>query len=487
MATDEPAIEFNFDNTYARSLVGFYTPWQGEKVPDPQMVRLNATLAKELGLDASALDGIVGAEIFSGSRAPEGADTLAQIYAGHQFGGFSPQLGDGRALLLGEVIDVDGNRRDIHLKGSGRTPFSRSGDGKAALGPILREYIIGEAMHALGIPTTRALAVVTTGEDIMRETWLPGAVLARVAASHIRVGTFQYFAARGELDKIKQLADYVIARHYPHLKKEENPYLSLLSTVCDTQASLIAKWMLVGFVHGVMNTDNMTISGETIDYGPCAFIDHYDPNALFSSIDGKGRYAYKNQPPMAHWNLTRFTETLLPLIDQDREQAVEKATAVLEEFPEIYGRYWLEGMRAKLGLTTKEEDDFALASDLLTAMEGQDIDYTNFFRNLADMTKNDEDPSYLKEWLPRWRKRCAKERISDAKRTATMNKVNPLYTPRNHLVEEALTAAASDRDYSKFERLMKVLEKPFTKRSSYERYTKPAPEDFGPYKTFCGT
>ncbi|MFK5980742.1 MAG: YdiU family protein [Rhizobiaceae bacterium] len=487
MTTDKPVIEFNFDNTYARSLVGFYTPWKGEKAPDPQIVRLNFPLAKELGLDASTLNGSAGAEILSGSREPKGADTLAQVYAGHQFGGFSPQLGDGRALLLGEVIDVDGNRRDIHLKGSGRTPFSRGGDGKAALGPILREYIIGEAMHALGIPTTRALAVVTTGEDIMRETRLPGAVLARVAASHIRVGTFQYFAARGEVDKIKQLADYVIARHYPHLKKEENPYLSLLGEVCEAQASLIANWMLVGFVHGVMNTDNMTVSGETIDYGPCAFIDNYDPNALFSSIDGKGRYAYKNQPAMAHWNLTRLAETLLPLIDEDSEQAVEKATAVLEDFAEIYGTYWLEGMRAKLGLTTKEDEDFSLASDLLTAIEGQDVDYTNLFRNLANLAGNDEGLPCLVDWLPRWRERCAKESVSRSKRTAEMNKINPLYIPRNHLVEEALKAAVSNGDYSKFETLMEVLEQPFNTRSGYERFALSAPQGFGAYKTFCGT
>ncbi|MBL4891319.1 MAG: YdiU family protein [Rhizobiaceae bacterium] len=487
MTTSEPNIEFNFDNTYARSLTGFYTLWEGEKAPDPQMVRLNLPLAKELGLDASALNGVAGAEIFSGSRAPKGADTLAQIYAGHQFGGFSPQLGDGRALLLGEVIDIDGNRRDIHLKGSGRTPFSRGGDGKAALGPILREYIIGEAMHALNIPTTRALAVVTTGEDIMREAPLPGAVLARIAASHIRVGTFQYFAARGELDKIKQLADYVIARHYPHLEKNENPYLSLLSTVCDRQAFLIAKWMLVGFVHGVMNTDNMTVSGETIDYGPCAFIDNYDPNALFSSIDGKGRYAYKNQPQMAHWNLTRLAETLLPLINEDSERAIEKATSVLEAFPKIYGTYWLEGMRAKLGLTTEEEEDFALASDLLLAIEGQDVDYTNLFRSLADLSKEDEGLPCLKDWLPRWHERCAKETVSHSERNAAMNKVNPIYIPRNHLVEEALTAAVSDGDCSKFETLMETLEQPFETRSGYERYAMPAPQDFGPYKTYCGT
>ena len=485
--TNESHIEFNFDNTYARSLVGFYAQWEGEQTPNPQMVKLNLPLAEELGLDGAALNSVAGAEILSGNRAPEGATTLAQAYAGHQFGGFSPQLGDGRALLLGEVIDINGNRRDIHLKGSGRTPYSRGGDGKAALGPILREYIIGEAMHALNIPTTRALAVVTTGENIMRETPLPGAVLARIAASHIRVGTFQYFAARGELDKIKQLADYVIDRHYPHLKDEKNPYLSLLSTVCDKQASLIAKWMLVGFVHGVMNTDNMTISGETIDYGPCAFIDNYDPNALFSSIDGKGRYAYKNQPAMAHWNLTRLAETLLPLIDEDSEQAVKQATIILEEFPEIYGTYWLEGMRAKLGLTTKENEDFALAKDLLSAMEGQDEDYTNLFRNLADLADDDEGPACLKDWLPRWRERCAKETVNRSERTAAMNKVNPFYIPRNHLVEEALTVAVSDEDYSKFELLMKVLEQPFKSQSGYESFAKPAPKGFGPYKTFCGT
>lgn len=494
---DQSDINFNFDNTYARSLVGFYAPWEGENAPDPQMVKLNFALAEELGLDASALDGVAGAEILSGSRAPEGSSPLAQVYAGHQFGGFSPQLGDGRALLLGEIIDVNGNRQDIHLKGSGRTPFSRRGDGKAALGPILREYIIGEAMHGLGIPTTRALAVVTTGETIVREVPLPGAVLARVAASHIRVGTFQYFAARGEIEKIRQLADYVIDRHYSLLKDEENPYLSLLKAVCDVQASLIAKWMLVGFVHGVMNTDNMTVSGETIDYGPCAFIDEYDPDALFSSIDGKGRYAYKNQPEMAQWNLTRFAETLLPLIDEDGELAVQKAMDVLERFPENYGKFWLDGMRAKLGLFTREDEDFDLVKDLLSAMEGEGVDYTILFRSLADLIENEsdlsvalslfDDPTGFQGWLSRWRERGEREGMSNAQRIDAMNNANPIYIPRNHLVEEALSAAVTDKDTSAFEALMEVLEQPFQKRPGYERFAMPAPLDFGSYTTFCGT
>jgi uncharacterized protein YdiU (UPF0061 family) len=327
---------FQFDNTYARDLEGFYVPWKGAEVPAPRMIRFNRPLAEELGLDADALDTDAGAAIFAGHQAPEGAEPLAMAYAGHQFGGFSPQLGDGRALLLGEVIDRQGRRRDIHLKGSGRTPFSRGGDGKAVLGPVLREYIIGEAMHALGVPTTRALAAVATGEEIMRQDGpAPGAVLARVASSHLRVGTFQFFAARGETERLRQLADYAIARHYPDLAGQPDRYLGLLKAVRDRQAALIAQWMNFGFVHGVMNTDNMTISGETIDYGPCAFIDGYDPAMVFSSIDQHGRYAYGNQPKIAQWNLARLAETLLDLINpDDSDDAVKRASDVVNGFPE---------------------------------------------------------------------------------------------------------------------------------------------------------
>ena len=346
------AARFAFDNTYARELEGFYVPWKAAQVARPRLVKLNRELAEELGLDAGALDSEEGARIFAGNETPEGAVPLAQAYAGHQFGGFSPQLGDGRALLLGEVIDRNGRRRDIQLKGSGPTPFSRNGDGRAALGPVLREYLIGEAMHALGIPTTRALAAVLTGEPVFRESALPGAVLTRVAASHIRVGTFQLFAARGEQTKVRRLADYVIDRHYPELKGHANPYLALLERVRDRQAELIASWMHVGFIHGVMNTDNMAISGETIDYGPCAFMDHYDPATVFSSIDTRGRYAYANQPKIAQWNLARLAETLVPLIDADENRAIARATEVVQAFPEIYERHWLKGMRAKLGLVS---------------------------------------------------------------------------------------------------------------------------------------
>jgi serine/tyrosine/threonine adenylyltransferase len=371
---------FPFDNSFARELEGFYVPWQMAPVAGPSMVRFNRKLAEELGLDATALDSEEGARLLAGNEAPEGASPLAQAYAGHQFGNFVPQLGDGRALLLGEVIDRHGRRRDIQLKGSGRTPFSRGGDGRAAIGPVLREYLIGEAMHALGIPTTRALAAVMTGEPIYRETVLPGAVLTRVAASHIRVGTFQYFAARGELDKLRRLSDYVIERHYPELQGHATPYLALLEKVSDRQASLVASWMHVGFIHGVMNTDNMTISGETIDYGPCAFMDHYDPATVFSSIDHHGRYCYANQPKIAQWNLARLAETLLPLIDTDDEKAIARATEVLAAFAEHYERYWLAGMRAKLGLVQEEDGDTDLVTSLLNVMQAGRIDWTLTFR-----------------------------------------------------------------------------------------------------------
>ncbi len=418
---------------------------------------------------------------------------MAQAYAGHQFGGFAPQLGDGRALLLGEVIDRNGRRRDIQLKGSGPTPFSRNGDGRAALGPVLREYLIGEAMHALGIPTTRALAAVVTGEPVFREEGaLPGAVLTRVAASHIRVGTFQLFASRGEQAKVRRLADYVIDRHYPDLEGHANPYVGLLERVCDSQAALIASWMHVGFIHGVMNTDNMAISGETIDYGPCAFMDHYDPATVFSSIDTRGRYAYANQPRIAHWNLARFAETLVPLIDADEKRAIAHATGVINAFPEQYERHWLKGMRAKLGLVSEDEADLNLATGLLAAMDGKNVDYTLAFRYLADAALGEEqpiralfaDPSAYDLWSGHWRARLAREAVAPLARAQAMRRVNPAFIPRNHRVEEALSAAVERDDYAPFETLLNILSHPFDDQLEFAAFAEPAPEGRERYQTF---
>lgn len=486
---------FTFDNSYARELEGFYVPCNAAQVAQPRLVKLNYSLAEELGLDAAALDSEYGARIFAGNEVPAGALPLAQAYAGHQFGGFSRQLGDGRALLLGEVIDRQGRRRDIQLKGSGPTPFSRNGDGRAALGPVLREYLIGEAMHALGIPTTRALAAVTTGEAIYRETAQPGAVLTRVAASHIRVGTFQIFAARGEHDKVHRLADYVIARHYPELKDRENPYLALLERVCDRQAALVARWMNVSFIHGVMNTDNMTISGETIDYGPCAFMDSYDPATVFSSIDHRGRYAYGNQPTIAQWNLARLAETLLALIEPDSKRAIARATEVIDAFPALYERYWLTGMRAKLGLVSEDEADLNLANGFLAALQSENVDYTLAFRNLADAVIGNDgkirtlftDPSAYDLWSGHWRARLARGEVTPAERVRMMKLANPAFIPRNHRVEEALSAAVERADYAPFETLLTILARPFDDQPEFAAFAEPAPDDQSGYRTFCGT
>ena len=413
--------QFAFDNSYVRELEGLYEPWRGAPAPAPRLLALNEPLAAELGLAADALRADEGVAVLAGAAVPEGASPVAQAYAGHQFGGYSPRLGDGRALLLGELIDSRGRRRDVHLKGSGRTPFARGGDGKAAVGPMLREYVISEAMYALGIPTTRALAVVATGDRVVRETMLPGAVLSRVAASHIRVGTFQYVAAQRDLELLRRLADYTIARHYPHAAEAENPYLEFFEHVVDAQASLIARWMLVGFIHGVMNTDNMAISGETIDYGPCAFMDAFDPATVFSSIDHGGRYAYGNQPAVAQWNLARFAETLLPLIDADSSTAIAAATDVLQSFPERYLGYWRRGMRAKLGLASEDREADALIDDLLALLEAQAVDFTAFFRALsaslrADATRVEalfEDPGVFAVWADRWRARLGAGSAAD--------------------------------------------------------------------------
>jgi len=485
---------FAFDNSYVRDLEGLYEPWQGAPVPAPRLLALNEDLAAELGLDAQALRAPGGVAVLAGSAVAEGASPVAQAYAGHQFGGFSPRLGDGRALLLGEVLDVHGRRRDLHLKGSGRTPFARGGDGKAAVGPMLREYVIGEAMHALGIATTRALAVVATGEDVVRETMLPGAVLTRVAASHLRVGTFEYAARNGGAELVQRLADYAIARHHPCALDAESPYLALLDSVVDAQASLIARWMRVGFIHGVMNTDNMTISGETIDYGPCAFMDAFDPATVFSSIDHGGRYAYANQPVIAQWNLARLAETLLPLLDADGDTAITLASDVLRSLGPRYDERMGAGMCAKLGLADGLGEDEALAEDLLALMHAQRVDFTSCFRALSGALRGDgararalfPEPATFDAWCDRWRTQLSAQGGDPAAIAPAMDRVNPVYIPRNHLVEEAL-AAATAGDLAPFERLVDVLAEPFRERPGLERYAAPAPPDFGEYVTFCGT
>ncbi|WP_235866458.1 protein adenylyltransferase SelO [Serinibacter arcticus] len=463
-------------------------PWRAEDAPDPRLLVLDDALAAELGLDPAWLRSPEGVGLLTGTVVPDGATPVAQAYAGHQFGGYSPRLGDGRALLLGELIDVDGERRDLHLKGSGRTPFARNGDGLAAVGPMLREVIVSRAMHALGIPTTRSLAVVATGRPVRRETILPGAVLARVASSHLRVGSFQYARATGDVDLVRRLADHAISRHHPDVAGEPNPYVALLERVIDAQASLVARWMLVGFVHGVMNTDNMTISGETIDYGPCAFMEAFDPSTVYSSIDEGGRYAYGNQPVVAEWNLARLAEALLPLLHDDQEQAVEIAMAALGAFRPRYAAAWSAGMRAKLGLGDAV-DDVALAplaEDLLAQMQAGRADHTVFFRALGAAARGDDaaargmvvDAAAFDRWVERWRALTPDADL--------MDRVNPVYVPRNHLVEESL-AAAVDGDLEPLRRLLDVVAAPYDERPGLERYAAPAPADFGAYTTFCGT
>lgn len=477
--------QIRFDNSFARDLTDLAVDWPPEPAPDPAVVVFNARLADELGIDPG--DPAQAAGLFTGSLLPAGAKPLAQAYAGHQFGGFSPQLGDGRALLLGEVIDRTGQRRDIQLKGSGRTPFSRGGDGKAALGPMLREYLTGEAMHALGIPTTRALAVATTGETILRDMRpLPGAVLTRVAASHIRIGTFQFFAARGEVDRLRRLTAHTLARHYPGAAHAPVPALALFDAMADRQARLIAEWMGVGFVHGVMNTDNMALSGETIDYGPCAFMESYAPGTKFSSIDRQGRYAYANQPLILGWNLARLAEALIPLIDADGDRAVEILNGRLAGIAPAYRQAWVGVMRRKLALEGAEEADGDLADGLLAAMEGQNADWTLTFRRLATAAGGDasrlaplfDDPATLLDWLPRWRARLAPEA---AGRLAA---ANPAVIPRNHLVEEALSAATAG-DMAPFHALLAAVTDPFSDRDDI--YARPAPQGLGPHVTYCGT
>jgi uncharacterized protein YdiU (UPF0061 family) len=490
-------VHFPFQNSYAALPANFFARVAPTPVTSPRLIKLNRALAKDLGLDPDLLDSPEGAEILSGKRLPDGAEPIAMAYAGHQFGHFVPQLGDGRAILLGEVIDKDGIRRDIQLKGSGPTPFSRRGDGRAALGPVLREYIVSEAMFALGIPTTRSLAAVITGESVMRETVLPGAVLTRVAASHIRVGTFQYFAARQDTDAIRRLADHVIARHYGELAGTNRPYHALLEAVVARQADLVARWLLIGFIHGVMNTDNTSISGETIDYGPCAFMDHYDPAQVFSSIDEMGRYAYANQPRIALWNLTRFAECLLPLFADDQEKAIAEAQDILGAFPEAFSKAYQAGLRKKVGLFTMRDGDDALIQDLLDAMAKNQADFTLTFRKLGDAASDDAgiadvraqflDPTAFDDWAKRWRERTGSEPQTAAERQAAMHAVNPLFIPRNHRVEAVIQAAVNNDDYAPFEELVAVLAKPYEDQPDYAAYADPPLPDQRVLRTFCGT
>ncbi|MDX5376047.1 MAG: YdiU family protein, partial [Halomonas sp.] len=475
-----------FTLRYARLPERFYAHFEPVPVREPHLIAFNRPLAEALGFDLAAFDAEEAAVWFSGNVVPRGAEPLAQAYAGHQFGGFVPQLGDGRAVLLGEVTDRDGRLRDIQLKGAGRTPFSRGGDGRAPLGPVLREYLVSEAMHALGIPTTRALAAVTTGERVVRGIPEPGAILTRVAASHIRVGTFQYFAARGDVEGVHELADHAIERHYPELTKREGGerYLGLLEAVQARQAALIAKWMGVGFIHGVMNTDNTSISGETIDFGPCAFMEQYEPQMVFSSIDEGGRYAYANQPWIAQWNLARLAETLLPLIDDDSDRAVERATELLQRYPEQHESEWLEMMRAKLGLQQAQPGDKALIEALLASMHRGRADFTLTFRRLAEAAESDEAeaslvalferPEEISGWFEEWRQRLAQEPLPEGERTRRMRLTNPAFIPRNHRVQQALTAAMDENDFGPFETLLEIVTRPYDDQPEREEYTLPA-------------
>jgi uncharacterized protein YdiU (UPF0061 family) len=497
MAAEAGTAElFAFDNSYAKLPERFFARLPPTPVAAPRLIKLNEGLARDLCLDPAALSSEEGVALLAGNRVPGTASPLAMAYAGHQFGSFVPQLGDGRVILLGEVIDRAGQRRDIQLKGAGPTPFSRNGDGRAALGPVLREYIVSEAMAALGIPTTRSLAAVTTGEMIWRETPLPGAVLTRVAASHIRVGTFQFFAARGDVDGVRQLANHAIARHYPEARNAVNPYRALLDGVIARQAQLVARWLLVGFIHGVMNTDNTSIAGETIDYGPCAFLDAYHPETVFSSIDTFGRYAYGNQPTIAQWNLTRLAETLLPLFDDDEDAAIAEATEALAAFANHFDAAYLAGVRRKLGLIVRREGDGDLARDLLARMAENRTDFTLAFRLLSEAVGSDRDPSLnalfadaaaAAEWTGRWRKRLSEEGADANARRTLMRSANPLFIPRNHLIEEAIAAAVSNGDFAPFETLVSVLSRPFDDQPGFERYAAPPRPDQVVRQTFCGT
>lgn len=486
-------MPFHFDNSYARLPEGFFVRIEPTSVSAPTMIRLNHELATELEIDATRLDSPEGLAILSGNQIADGSEPIAMAYSGHQFGGFSPQLGDGRAILLGEVVGTNDVRYDIHLKGSGQTPFSRRGDGRSALGPVLREYIVSEAMAALGVPTTRALAAVASGDNVLRTGLEPGGVFARVAQSHIRIGTFQWFAARNDQDNLKVLADYVIERHYPDAQQAENPYRALLEGVILRQANLIAHWMQLGFIHGVMNTDNMTVSGETIDYGPCAFMDDYDPAKKFSSIDQQGRYAYANQGRIGLWNLTRLAETLLPLLDADEEESVDEAKSALDRFAGLHEAALQRGFMAKIGIQDGGDDDWCMVETLLATMADGEADFTLVFRHISNALETDNDdvvtslfnqPGAISQWLSDWR-----ARLNDGDRgqaVALMRRTNPIFIPRNHRVEEAIKAGY-EGDFEPFHRINQVLEQPFVEQPDFAEYES-APE---PHEvvcaTFCGT
>ncbi|MFC7052010.1 YdiU family protein [Hansschlegelia quercus] len=488
-------ISIPFDNTYARLPEAFHRRTPPTPVGAPKLIALNRSLAAELGLDPEALSGAEAAQAFAGNAGFAGSEPIATAYAGHQFGQFVPQLGDGRAILLGEVVDAGGVRRDIQLKGAGPTPFSRRGDGRAALGPVLREYLISEAMAALGVPTTRALAATTTGEQIYRETALPGAVLTRVASSHIRVGTFQYFAARRDMPALKALVDHVVDRHYPEAAGRLDRALALLERVVSRQAALVAQWMHLGFVHGVMNTDNCSIAGETIDYGPCAFIDVYDPKAVFSSIDRHGRYALGNQPAITHWNLTRLAECLLPLLAEDENVAISQASEALDQFAPQFEAAYIGGYRLKLGLVTGRDEDFTLIQGLLDQMEAGKADYTLTFRRLGAFAEHApdagvrelfEDPSLFDGWGERYLGRLARDPEGEQGRRRRMDRANPAIIPRNHYVE-AMIAAAVESDFAPFEAFAAALSSPYDREAEATIYAAPPPRATEPYRTFCGT
>lgn len=480
---------FNFINAYADLPSSFYSLVQPTHVDNPKRIKVNHCLANELSLDVKALGSATGTSMFAGNIVPPTAKPLAQAYAGHQFGHFNPQLGDGRAILLGDIIDCYGKPRDIQLKGAGPTMYSRSGDGRAAIGPVIREYILSEAMHALGIKTTRALAAVTTGESVYRQTSLPGAVITRVASSHVRIGTFEYFRSQGATESIKQLANFVIQRHYPEANQSQNPYLTLLEKVIDAQASLVASWMCIGFIHGVMNTDNMSICGETIDYGPCAFMNNFDPATVFSSIDREGRYAYGNQGNIALWNLTRLAECLLPLFSDDTTEAISLAEEQLDNYSRVYQHYWLNGMLAKIGIFYPSTKDKTLIDDLLKLMKQNNIDFTQFFRGLSEHLINNTafEGDHLESWLNLWKIRLVNEPDTNKEIATKMNAVNPIYIPRNHRIEEVLHAAETNGDYTLMEEMLNVLSRPFSKQKEMERYEKPPKPNTEKYQTFCGT
>ncbi|ACV62984.1 protein of unknown function UPF0061 [Desulfofarcimen acetoxidans DSM 771] len=482
-------IGWNLDNSYARLPKLFFTKLNPTPVRSPKLIVLNYPLATSLGLNVKALQSNDGVAVLAGNRTPEGSFMLAQAYAGHQFGHFT-MLGDGRTLLIGEQISPLGERFDIQLKGSGKTPYSRQGDGRAVLGPMLREYIISEAMHALGVATTRSLAVVTTGESVIRETALPGAILTRVAASHLRVGTFQYASKWGTVEDLRSLADYTLQRHFPNIEVDENRYLFLLREAIKRQAVLIAKWQLVGFIHGVMNTDNMALSGETIDYGPCAFMDVYDPATVFSSIDTHGRYAYGNQPNIAAWNLARLAETLLPLLHDKQEKAVKKAQEAISDFAELYHHNWLAGMRAKLGIFNEEIEDESLVDNLLIMMQKYRADYTNTFRALTFDKPEDTDlfgNTDFAQWYELWQARLGRQQETKDSSHQLMRNSNPAIIPRNHRVEEALEAVAKQGDFSVMERLLDVLSRPYAHSPEQADYSTLPELSSCPYRTFCGT